>query len=666
MGRLKVFLRSFCLSACVHEPNNHDPTYNQGIDVSHLATPHITASNNKSSQEKPLSNCVGEESVHKNTLIYSIPDRQTNTPSSCAASTNHRLSPIDCASSLSARGTEDNPIPNGIGVRPQSATSSNQNVIQHDAIESHPPPSPDSSVNNLEQQQDELRRSPNRSSLDLSSMHSVPQQDRNQLNHSHAFQDQNMQNAQASATHNQSSTSQQPSSPSSTQTTAAKLSYDIISVREPLAKLLAERQQQIQLQQQNRHLVGDHEYIEVYGERGSSCFYEEIAGSVTSSATYDQIGTVSNHNYQALINAYATSDAQNNNREAVGGLPLSRNEEVRRSNDEHDQEDHTYDVTEPQDQPDGSSSTVRESQECPQNENESQDRYQSQQKAAQSIPLYSVINKANRRSNSKIHNPIANLISDRPPQPPPKNLNNHRASADNNDFYQQNPNSLGASVPSPPQRWSQRDPIPSTSSYATESNVLSQQIYCMDSIDQNDSLPSIPLLRKPHPHPRLARHRIAFSATDRPLPSPDSLETAKDSELGSNSKEKLVVDNHSRSPVETFAEEDRESLDNGYELLKTNLEDDQIDIGYEKIREANRYSGGSLSSQFCPLQLIDNGGYESVQPIYSSPSLTEPNYEAIAPITASELAAAATAKLTAAAAVIEQAKTNSQLRSTMI
>jgi len=118
--------------------------------------------------------------------------------------------------------------------------------------------------------------------------------------------------------------------------------------------------------------------------------------------------------------------------------------------------------------------------------------------------------------------------------------------------------------------------------------------------------------------------------------------------------------------VETFAEEDRESLDNGYELLKTNLEDDQIDIGYEKIREANRYSGGSLSSQFCPLQLIDNGGYESVQPIYSSPSLTEPNYEAIAPITASELAAAATAKLTAAAAVIEQAKTNSQLRSTMI
>lgn len=68
-----------------------------------------------------------------------------------------------------------------------------------------------------------------------------------------------------------------------------KLSYDIISVREPLAKILAQRQ-----------LLGDHEYVEVYNERGSSCFYEEIAGSTTSSATYDQIGNQSNHNYQAI------------------------------------------------------------------------------------------------------------------------------------------------------------------------------------------------------------------------------------------------------------------------------------------------------------------------------------------------------------------------------
>lgn len=78
----------------------------------------------------------------------------------------------------------------------------------------------------------------------------------------------------------------------------AKLSYDIISVREPLAKMLAERQRQLTL--------GEHDYNEVYGERGSSCFYEEIGGSTASSVTYDQIGAPSSgNNYQASIDAYA-------------------------------------------------------------------------------------------------------------------------------------------------------------------------------------------------------------------------------------------------------------------------------------------------------------------------------------------------------------------------
>lgn len=71
-------------------------------------------------------------------------------------------------------------------------------------------------------------------------------------------------------------------------TTNRVLYYGKISVREPLAKILAERQS-----------YGDYEDLEVYNERGSSCFYEEIAGSTTSSVTYDQIGNQSLQNYRA-------------------------------------------------------------------------------------------------------------------------------------------------------------------------------------------------------------------------------------------------------------------------------------------------------------------------------------------------------------------------------
>lgn len=77
----------------------------------------------------------------------------------------------------------------------------------------------------------------------------------------------------------------------------SRLSYDIISVREPLAKVLADRQQQLQ-QNNNRNNLGEHEYSEVYNERGSSCLYEEIACSTTSSVTYDRIDNGPSHNYQ--------------------------------------------------------------------------------------------------------------------------------------------------------------------------------------------------------------------------------------------------------------------------------------------------------------------------------------------------------------------------------
>ncbi|XP_054160615.1 uncharacterized protein LOC128958723 [Oppia nitens] len=57
----------------------------------------------------------------------------------------------------------------------------------------------------------------------------------------------------------------------------SEISYNTISVREPLAKVLAERAN------------SEHHYNEVEEERVSS-FYEEIAGSTASSVTYSKIG----------------------------------------------------------------------------------------------------------------------------------------------------------------------------------------------------------------------------------------------------------------------------------------------------------------------------------------------------------------------------------------
>ena len=58
-----------------------------------------------------------------------------------------------------------------------------------------------------------------------------------------------------------------------------EISYNKISVREPLARVLAER------------AALEHTYNEVEEERFSS-FYEEIAGSTNSSVTYTKIGDV--------------------------------------------------------------------------------------------------------------------------------------------------------------------------------------------------------------------------------------------------------------------------------------------------------------------------------------------------------------------------------------
>lgn len=588
MGRIKGFFCSFCLKR-IPDQSTTDRSFSQGIDVSHLATPHVSSNQSltrgSSSNPSPVGEDIGDNE-------YDLYDQQI-TPNNVTQhqGTSELRERID-ASDREATASSSSPFQN-------HQDNSRQNL--------QPSPSPLNSFisqSPLSQSQQEVPSQQNYRNFNGNS--SQPMQLQQQQ------QNQQPQHQQHPVDRNQLG--------SESGNVTTKLSYDIISVREPLAKILAERQQSQQAQQQQRSILGDHEYIEVYGERGSSCFYEEIAGSTTSSATYDQIGGPLNHNYQAIMNAYAIasrpSDSQPNERPNPNQSQNMDGQST--SNNECNAANPTDQVDHPRRSPSGSPTT-------PSNHQANHDNYSTSQHnstfndrmdvPSQSIPVYSVINKATRRSNAIIRATIDNC---RPPQPPPKNLvMTQQPSTSAIQNYQ--PISLVNTSRHSPQ-------VATTSSLLCSSNNNS-------TIDANEGM-SHSHSRLPQPPPRYSKHPM-YHAASRPLPLPESSEHSNNNGPASN---------HKRSN-----DEDLESLNNGYELLNSNFDDDQIDVGYEKIRESSRYSGGSLSSQFCPLQALDNGGYESVQPIYSSPSnaLAEPNYEAIGPATASELAAAATARLKA-------------------
>lgn len=592
MGRIKGFFCSFCLKR-IPDQSTNDRSFSQGIDVSHLATPHVSSNQSLAhgSSSNPSSVC---ENTGDND--YDHYDQQ---------STSNNVTQNQGTPELRER--RDAPD--------REATTSSSSPFQNHQVKSpqNPQPSP-SPLNSL------ISQSP------LSqSQQEVPSQQNYQNFNGNSSQPMQLQQLQQQQSQ-QPQPQQQQHHPvnnnrlgSEPGTVTTKLSYDIISVREPLAKILAERQQLQQAQQQQRLILGDHEYIEVYGERGSSCFYEEIAGSTTSSATYDQIGAPLNHNYQAIMNAYAIasrpSDSQPNER---SNLNQSQNMDGQSTSNDSNATNPTDQVDHSRRSPSGNPTTSTNLQANHDNHSTSQhsSTFNGRGEApSQSIPVYSVINKATRRSNAIIRATIDNC---RPPQPPPKNLvMTHQPSTSAIQNYQ--PVSLVSTSRHSPQ-------VATTSSLLSSSNN--------NSITDANEGTSHSHSRLPQPPPRYSKHPM-YHAASRPLPLPDSSE---------HSINNGPAPNHRRSN-----DDDLESLNNGYELLNSNFDDDQIDVGYEKIRESSRYSGGSLSSQFCPLQALDNGGYESVQPIYSSPSnaLAEPNYEAIGPATASELAAAATARLKA-------------------
>lgn len=604
MGRFKGLFCSFCLNRSSTRPHNSQ-SFDQGIDVSHLATPHI--SSNLSLPVKPSVNSTpindgNEGGNHQDQNNYSSVVSNN--------STMHHNNSLDTRIELINQDNNHSPS--------FQHSDNNQSL-----------PSPELSAPNHHEAQ-ASQEQPSTSDRPQSSSASPQQHHQQQQPYSN-------QNAQVIVYQPQ----QDIHNLNNATNAGARLSYDIISVREPLAKILAERQQLQQAQQQQRQISGDHEYIEISGDRGSSCFYEEIAGSTTSSATYDQIGASSNHNYQVLINAYAvrpngtSRSTDNENRLVV------ENDSQELSNQESaNAEENLYDSGQPTDLTDNpannipcskspSSHGTNNSTLLPEPSTSQQSSSDRNTMMSQSIPVYSVINKAARRSNAIIR---ASVDNSRPPQPPPKNLLiNHQSTATSAIQIYQEPttntqNSNGSRIV--PQ-------IPTTSSYLTNNNTN------IDTSESNEYHP-----RLPQPPPRLSKNN-SHSSTNRPLPFPETFDNVN-----------ISTNNSAITHRSQDYDEDVESVNNGYELLTTNFDDDQVDVGYEKIRESNRYSGGSLTSQFCPLQALDNGGYESVQPIYSSPSnaLAEPNYEAIGPSTASELAAAATARLTAAAAVIELLK----------
>lgn len=370
----------------------------------------------------------------------------------------------------------------------------------------------------------------------------------------------------------------------STSRLVRKLSYGIISVREPIAKILAEREQ--------RQVYCENEYIEV-----SSCLYEEIAGSSTSSATYDQIGAISNHNYQVLANAYAAqiNDTSNNNDQS-SYVPIER------------QDKDTDDNTKRLDQVDAKQSTSSAQNNDKNGEPISTcSRYRSPENVSQSVPVYSVINKA-----TKMIGTSSREYNDRiPPRPPPKNAFLIPYSGLPNAIHYQSVNT----------QFGNNNQINSDSSSSYQMN---------NHRNYNDNTHS--LSKMPEPPPRLSKQSTVNVNTNRPLPLPEGRHKINDDD------------------------DDDDTASNGYELLSPVFDEDQVDVGYEKIRETDRHSRGSLASQIYNIQALENNGYESVHPIYSSPSsaLVEPNYEAIGPATASELAAAATARLNAAVRILQK------------
>lgn len=652
MGRVKSLFKIFCLDRR-RDQDSQNP-YSQTDDVSHLATPPITitattttSSNNSTplcerirQDQKSLYHQDCDHNNHRSDVPDWSNDPTDQSPNDIAVITHHSPQ-LENNNNNNINNNNDNNV---------NSHNNNNNDDSHNESSQPSPPSASSMVHDsngiLNPQNSQIPSTSNQAQY-------IQQ---NQNNN-----DNNNNNNNLNEVRNNQSQSQNQNLPSMVRGIEydltgrnhngpmTKLSYDIISVREPLAKILAERQQF----QNQRQLLTDHEYIEVYGERGSSCFYEEIAGSTTSSATYDQIGAVSNHNYQVLANAYA----------------------VNRPNDNYDR-GHYELAGNSQDENDGSINPYSEAvSNGPSNfrpqQNELNFQANHSTEPPQSVPLYSVINKAKLRSN----NPNTSKINDRsyPPEPPPKNLlvalkpnpsaihyNNHlnyqqinnQNNNDNHLKYQQinqlssGPRSLSPSNPNSIQN------NPSSSSISTTNLINTNHQASSNFFRDHTNSPHVDsnsnIFHIPKPPPRLSKQSIYNFNSNRPLPLPDSSERDIPTPIEStrNNNDLKPINNQENDPNKT----DTDS--NGYELLTPAFDDDQIDVGYEKIGDLT--DRGSLASQLCNLHALENGGYESVQPIYSSPTnaLIEPNYEAITPAKASEMAAAATAKLNTVAKVL--------------
>lgn len=653
-------MRSFWSSFCIHGKRNSlangssfAPTDN---DVSHLATPHISLpsltlhnNTNNANQQQPspaprrsVNSTPNGASVELAVPSGSISNHgdQNHRPSFADNNNNKRLS--RSGEVLDVQSARNSPVISAPTVQVEYNNS-------HPSSPSSNSPALSNSPETSSQNQHQYQYHHNHHHQHQSNQSSLAQASNEQSSSLSRPYQNNFENLSHQNNQNQNNIQQRPILIQMNENSSGireKLSYDIISVREPLAKVLAERQQIQQAQQIQRQIIGDHEYIEVYGERGSSCFYEEIAGSATSSVTYDQIGNNSNHNYQVLMNADALLNQPSI--QDVNRVSSNEGSHYNHISSISNRDENVYDATDaathhsngnqtdhPENQASSSASCFSPSNisslALNQNALIVYASIANDDTTSQSVPVYSVINKATRKSTLV----SSNLDHCRPPKPPPKNVSMVMKQASPNAIHQKDVQDQQHALNS---RNNGLSHIPSTSSYLQDvtNNINHNDTNHKDKDGRHNS-------ETPQPPPRLSKQQSTFNATNRPLPLPEQYDL--------NDNMRGLLDRNSYSN-----EDDNDCSSNGYELLGPNWDDDTMDVGYEKIRESNRYSGGSLSSQIRNLQAIENGGYESVQPIYSSPSndIVDPNYEAINPATASEIAAAATARLNAAATVFEK------------
>lgn len=250
MGRFKQLLCKFCNNKKLAQTNDQE-TDSQDVDVSYLTTPNSQRTGDREAPNQQVSSEL-EKPENEQQVVA------------------------------------DNLVGNIAEAKQVDFRDLNGNLMQHISLDSL------SSNIELEQQQQQAANSITASSSPT--LLSVDEPDHHRA--SSASTSQSVANLSRQSNHRDpiGRPREHPDTACSS-TTASKPSYHVISVREPLAKVLADRRNQ---EEENLSVKGEHKYAEVTGFRTSPSLYEEIADSTNSSSVYDRLDVASGHAYQSM------------------------------------------------------------------------------------------------------------------------------------------------------------------------------------------------------------------------------------------------------------------------------------------------------------------------------------------------------------------------------